>query len=198
MATVEQRLKRIENTILQEANSKAEEIIFKAMSTKNESLEEAEIAILQRLYGELNEEISSVRNKTAQYISRCEMKNKKKLLAKRDELFKRIFDNVFSMLIEFTKEDQYKQAFINKIRNLNCTLDLDFLEFQIKKDDQVLKLGISDEFQGKATIVETEDILIGGFKIINKKTGICMDESIDTYLHDQRGWVYTNSKLTID
>ena len=34
--------------------------------------------------------------------------------------------------------------------------------------------------------------------MVNNNTGICIDETLDTKLNEQKPWFYSNSKLTVE
>lgn len=194
MSTTEQKLKKIEEIILEKANLKADELVFKAMTRKNEMLEEKEIEVLQKKYKEVNRETLELRRKTAQHISNFEIKNKRELLLKRDEFCNQIFENVFVKLSNFTKTDLYIQMFEKKLDEQNNNNIVDMV-FYLKCEDKALYDLIQRKFGMNSKIKEVSDIKIGGVKIINTKTGLCADETLDTKLADQKQWFYSNIDL---
>ncbi|MBP0979030.1 MAG: hypothetical protein J6C55_00055 [Oscillospiraceae bacterium] len=194
MSTTEQKLRKIEEIILEKANSKADDLIFKAMTQKNELLEEKEIEVLQKKYKEINKETTEIRRKTTQYISDFEIKNKRQLLLKRDEFCNQIFENVFVKLCNFTKTDDYSKMFEKKLSELRLE-NISDIVFYIKSDDQILCDLIKKKFGESLKIKQDVDIKIGGLKIVNKNTGLCLDETLDTKLMDQRSWFYSNAQL---
>lgn len=195
MSTVEQKLQKIEGIILQKANARADDLIFKAMAKKNESLEKKELEVLQRKYKEINKETMEIRKKTTQYISNFEIKNKRELLLKKDDFCNRIFESVFIKLCNFAKTSDYELFFKNKIADLNLNDQLDNLTFFIKNEDEILKNLILNNFDNFISIKEVSDIKIGGMKIINQHTGLCIDETLDTKLDEQKLWFYSHSDL---
>ena len=194
MSTTEQKLRKIEEIILEKANSKADDLIFKAMTQKNEMLEEKEIEVLQKKYKEINKETMEIRRKTTQYISDFEIKNKRKLLLKRDEFSNQIFENVFVKLCNFTKTDDYYKMFEKKLNELKFN-NLSDIAFYVRPDDNILDNLIKKKFGENSEIKKDLDIKIGGLKIVNKNTGLCIDETLDTKLIDQRAWFYSNAQL---
>lgn len=196
MSTIEQKLQKIENIILQKANAKADDMVFTALSTKNTFLEKVEIAVLQNKYKEINKETTKIRRTTTQHISNFEIKNKRKLLIQRDDFRNRIFENVFVKLCNFTKTPNYTNLFTSKINSINYN-NLNDIDFYIKINDQILTSIIINKFNNTVSIKEVSDIQIGGFKMVNKKNSICIDETLDSKLNEQKPWFYSNSKLTI-
>ena len=194
MSTAEQKLKNIESMILQKANKRANDIISKAIDQKNQMLEEKEIEILQKKYKEINKITLDIRRKMTQYISDFEIKNKKKLLLQRDDFCNRIFENVFTKLCKFTKQEEYTRMFGEILRNQKIE-DLSTLVFYIKSGDIPLRDTISDIFGENVKIEEAMDIKIGGLRIINCATGVCHDETLDTKLEEQKSWFYSNSDV---
>ena len=194
MSTTEQKIKKIEDIILQKASAKADSIISKAMAKKRDLLEEKEMEFLQKKYKEINTATLDIRRKTTQYISSFEVKNKKKLLLKRDDFCNRIFENVFVKLCNFTTQEEYVHMFQEKLKNMKYQ-DLSIIDFYIKKGDVALKDAIISRFGDDVSILEDGTIKIGGFRSVNKLTGLCLDETFDNKLDEQKSWFYSNSKL---
>lgn len=194
MSTTEQKIKKIEDIILQKAGAKADSIISKAMAQKKDLLEEKEMEFLQKKYKEINTATLDIRRKTTQYISSFEIKNKKRLLLKRDDFCNRIFENVFIKLCNFTTQEKYVDMFREKLKNINYQ-DLSVINFYIKKGDKALSDVIISRFGADVSIIEDSDIKIGGFRSVNKFTGLCLDETFDNKLSEQKSWFYSNSKL---
>lgn len=194
MSTTEQKIKKIEDIILQKAGAKADSIISKAMAQKRDLLEEKEMEFLQKKYKEINTATLDIRRKTTQYISSFEIKNKKRLLLKRDDFCNRIFENVFVKLCNFTTQEEYVNMFQEKLKNMKYQ-DLSIIDFYIKKGDVAIKDAIISRFGDDVSIIEDGSIRIGGFKSVNKLTGLCLDETFDNKLDEQKSWFYSNSKL---
>lgn len=194
MSTTEQKIKKIEDIILQKASAKADSIISKAMAQKRDLLEEKEMEFLQKKYKEINTATLDIRRKTTQYISSFEVKNKKKLLLKRDDFCNRIFENVFVKLCNFTTQEEYVHMFQEKLKNMKYQ-DLSIIDFYVKKGDVALKDAIISRFGDDVSILEDGTIKIGGFRSVNKLTGLCLDETFDNKLDEQKSWFYSNSKL---
>ncbi len=202
MSTTEQKLQKIEDIILQKASAKADELVFKAMAQKNEMIEEKEIEVLKKKYKEINKQTLEIRRRTTQHISNFDIKNKRKLLLKKNDFCNQIFENVFVKLCNFVKTDDYRKLFVKILskdfkscfENL-ANKDLTVLEFYLKSGDEVLTQVVNEIFGNEVNIFEVEDIKIGGVKIINKVSGICLDETLDTKLMEQKTWFYANSQL---
>lgn len=202
MSTTEQKLQKIEDIILQKASARADELVFKAIAQKNEMIEEKEIEVLKKKYKEINKKTLEIRRQTTQRISNFDIKNKRKLLLKKNDFCNQIFENVFVKLCNFTKTKKYKELFLNifnKSKNLSnqdlFNMNLKDLDFYIKSNDKILADIIKEIFGDVSNIIEVDDIKIGGVKIINKKNGICLDETLDTKLLEQKTWFYSNSQL---
>ena len=179
---------------MQKASAKADSIISKAMAQKRDLLEEKEMEFLQKKYKEINTATLDIRRKTTQYISSFEVKNKKKLLLKRDDFCNRIFENVFVKLCNFTTQEEYVHMFQEKLKNMKYQ-DLSIIDFYVKKGDVALKDAIISRFGDDVSILEDGTIKIGGFRSVNKLTGLCLDETFDNKLDEQKSWFYSNSKL---
>lgn len=198
MSTVEQKLSRIEMTVLQEANAKADDMISKALELKKQELEKSQMDTLQRLYHEVREETNKIRTMSIQNLSKHEMENKKMLLAKRSELVARIFGSVSTKLSDFVNTPEYEDLFSLKLKDMYKKYPTDFRVFHVKHSDDVLKKLILSIFGPSTNIVDSPEIKIGGFRIVNDIKGIFMDETFDSKLEDQKSWFYANSGLVVD
>ena len=105
-----------------------------------------------------------------------------------------LFENVFVKLCNFTKTDDYSKMFEKKLSELRLE-NISDIVFYIKSDDQILCDLIKKKFGESLKIKQDVDIKIGGLKIVNKNTGLCLDETLDTKLMDQRSWFYSNAQL---
>ena len=199
MSTTEQKLQKIKDIILQKANIKADELVFKAMAQKNEMIEEKEIEVLKKKYKEINKKTLEIRRETTQRISNFDIKNKRKLLLKKNDFCNQIFENVFVKLCNFVKTEKYKELFEQKLeRNLKNSFeqfsDLSSLNFYVKHGDEAIMECLDKVFGKTISVLQEDEIKIGGVKVVDSNNGLCWDETLDTKLVEQKNWFYANSQ----
>lgn len=182
---IERQAKNEEKFILDEVKALEEEAYE---SMKAEAKKDAELRLKQE-----EEEMSS---NAASEISESHIERTKKLISKRDEYVKAIFDQARKELIDFANSDEYASFMDEKIKKISESFNEDSIMYVNSKD-----LGMKDELLkafGKTIKVEvSEDITIGGFIVENKEAHLVVDETLDFALENQKEWFNKNSGLII-
>ena len=182
---IERQAKNEEKFILDEVKALEEEAYE---SMKAEAKKDAELRLKQE-----EEEMSS---NAASEISESHIERTKKLISKRDEYVKAIFDQARKELIDFANSDEYASFMDEKIKKISESFNEDSIMYVNSKD-----LGMKDELLkafGKTIKVEvSEDITIGGFIVVNKEAHLVVDETLDFALENQKEWFNKNSGLII-
>ncbi len=183
---IERQAKSEEQAILNEVKALEDEAYE---SMKAEAKRDADLKLKQE-----EEEMSS--NASAE-ISESHIERTKKLIEKRDEYVKNIFDQARDELKAFVKSDEY----------------LPFVEAKIKKvaddfkDSKSIMYVSHEDFKNKDAFVKafgtdievqaSDDIQIGGFILENKASSLVVDETLDFALNNQKDWFNKNSGLII-
>ena len=182
---IERQAKNEEKFILDEVKALEEEAYE---SMKAEAKKDAELRLKQE-----EEEMSS---NAASEISESHIERTKKLISKRDEYVKAIFDQARKELIDFAYSDEYASFMDEKIKKISESFNEDSIMYVNSKD-----IGMKDELLkafGKTIKVEvSEDITIGGFIVENKEAHLVVDETLDFALENQKEWFNKNSGLII-
>lgn len=183
---IERQAKSEEQAILNEVKALEDEAYE---SMKAEAKRDADLKLKQE-----EEEMSS--NASAE-ISESHIERTKKLIEKRDEYVKNIFDQARDELKAFVKSDEYLPFVEAKIQRVAENF----------KDSQSIMYVSHDDFKNKDAFVKafgtdievqaSDDIQIGGFMLENKASSLVVDETLDFALNNQKDWFNKNSGLII-
>ncbi|NJE43901.1 V-type ATP synthase subunit E [Massilimicrobiota sp. SW1139] len=183
---IERQAKSEEQAILNEVKALEDEAYE---SMKAEAKRDADLKLKQE-----EEEMSS--NASAE-ISESHIERTKKLIEKRDEYVKNIFDQARDELKAFVKSDEYLPFVEAKIQRVAENF----------KDSQSIMYVSHDDFKNKDAFVKafgtdievqaSDDIQIGGFILENKASSLVVDETLDFALNNQKDWFNKNSGLII-
>ena len=183
---IERQAKSEEQAILNEVKALEDEAYE---SMKAEAKRDADLKLKQE-----EEEMSS--NASAE-ISESHIERTKKLIEKRDEYVKNIFDQARDELKAFIKSDEYLPFVEAKIQRVAENF----------KDSQSIMYVSHDDFKNKDAFVKafgtdievqaSDDIQIGGFILENKASSLVVDETLDFALNNQKDWFNKNSGLII-
>lgn len=182
---IEKQAKNDEQMILDEVK-KLEDDAYEAM--KAEAKRDAELRLKQ--------EEDEINSNASTEISESHIERTKRIIEKRDEYVKAIFDKACQELMAFSQSDEYKSFLIKKMEKVSKDFDGDSVLYLSSKD-----LGFSDDLVntfGKNIEVKVDDrITIGGFILENLKSHLVVDETLDFALNNQKGWFNKNSGLII-
>lgn len=183
---IERQAKSEEQAILNEVKALEDEAYE---SMKAEAKRDADLKLKQE-----EEEMSS--NASAE-ISESHIERTKKLIEKRDEYVKNIFDQARDELKTFVKSGEYLPFVEAKIQRVAENF----------KDSQSIMYVSHDDFKNKDAFVKafgtdievqaSDDIQIGGFILENKASSLVVDETLDFALNNQKDWFNKNSGLII-
>lgn len=168
---------------------------IKSMEDKAMKLIEDEIndTITRAKENELNE----MNQEYSASLNRLRVGNHKEVIKKKRDLLKSVLLEVKNKLHKFVLTDEYRKKMICIVKKIDKAFCGNEIHFKIKKNDEIIKKIISDNFTNKYKISEDETIDIGGFKAVCIEKGILTDQSIDSSLEEKKQWFYKNSKLAI-
>ncbi|MCD7949567.1 MAG: V-type ATP synthase subunit E [Erysipelotrichaceae bacterium] len=183
---IERQAKNEENAILEEVKALEEEAYT---SMKKEAKRDADLKLKQE-----EEEINS---QAASEISEIHTDRTKKLINKRDEYVKAVFDEAKKELIEFSQSDEYITFMKAKTSKVADTFkDTDAILY-LKEDDLSLKDELLKTLGYEIEVKVSKDIKIGGIMIEDLKNALIVDETLDFALNNQKEWFNKNSGLII-
>lgn len=132
----------------------------------------------------LNEEINTE-------LSENEVKETKKLIAKRNEAVERVLKSATEKIIEFTKSEKYTAFILESVHKINSAIGENSV-ISLRPADNALEaeinaLGNSVKFDST--------IILGGCKGENFATGLTADDTLDSRLEAEKKRFYEYSKL---
>ena len=183
---IERQSKSEEQAILNEVKALEDEAYE---SMKAEAKRDADLKLKQE-----EEEMSS--NASAE-ISESHIERTKKLIEKRDEYVKNIFDQARDELKAFVKSDEYFPFVEAKIQRVAENFKDSKSIMYVSHDDFKNKDAFVKAFGTDIEVQASDDIQIGGFILENKASSLVVDETLDFALNNQKDWFNKNSGLII-
>ena len=183
---IERQAKNEEKAILDEVKALEDEAYE---SMRAEAKRDADLKLKQE-----EEEMSS--NASAE-ISESHIERTKKLIEKRDEYVKAIFEKAHKELVAFTKSADYASFMESKIKKVADDFKDSHSIMYVSAKDLAMKADLVKAFGQDIDVEASDDITIGGFIIENKESSLVVDETLDFALANQKEWFNKNSGLII-
>ncbi|WP_270640415.1 V-type ATP synthase subunit E [Longibaculum muris] len=183
---IERQAKNEEKAILDEVKALEDEAYE---SMRAEAKRDADLKLKQE-----EEEMSS--NASAE-ISESHIERTKKLIEKRDEYVKAIFEKAHKELVAFTKSADYASFMESKIKKVADDFKDSHSIMYVSAKDLAMKADLVKAFGQDIDVEASDDITIGGFIIENKESSLVVDETLDFALNNQKEWFNKNSGLII-
>ena len=183
---IERQAKNEEKAILDEVKALEDEAYE---SMRAEAKRDADLKLKQE-----EEEMSS--NASAE-ISESHIERTKKLIEKRDEYVKAIFEKAHEELVAFTKSADYASFMDSKIKKVADDFKDSHSIMYVSAKDLAMKADLVKAFGQDIDVEASDDITIGGFIIENKESSLVVDETLDFALNNQKEWFNKNSGLII-
>jgi vacuolar-type H+-ATPase subunit E/Vma4 len=163
--------------LMQELEKKSEEKIKakeKELSAKQESAVGMEMG---RLVMQKGVELSKIKNE-----------GRKKLIAKRTEIFNKVFDEVTENVRKYTETDAYKEAVKADFEAVKGEIQGSAFKVYVLPKDLELIPGAE----------ETKEDIVGGFIAEAPEKGLYFDCTLRAKIRGQQDYFYKNSGLVID
>ncbi|MBS5113420.1 MAG: V-type ATP synthase subunit E [Coprobacillus cateniformis] len=183
---IERQAKNEEKAILDEVKALEDEAYE---SMRAEAKRDADLKLKQE-----EEEMSS--NASAE-ISESHIERTKKLIEKRDEYVRAIFEKAHEELVAFTKSADYASFMKSKIKKVADDFKDSHSIMYVSAKDLAMKADLVKAFGQDIDVEASDDITIGGFIIENKESSLVVDETLDFALNNQKEWFNKNSGLII-
>lgn len=183
---IERQAKMEEKSILDEVKALEDEAYE---SMKEEAKRDADLKLKQE-----EEEMSS--NASAE-ISESHIERTKKLIEKRDEYVKAVFNQAREELVAFVDSQDYASFIEEKIKKVASHFEDPNSVMYVREKDLKMEKNLMKAFGQEIKVEASEDIIIGGFIIENKESSLVVDETLDFALANQKEWFNKNSGLII-
>lgn len=115
--------------------------------------------------------------------------NKRIYMEKRNALVNQLFDELNAKLLTFASSSKYPE-FIN--HKLAAFKDLEKAKLMIRSQDLAL---FKNKVKGDIEI--SDDIVLGGFKVLDENKGRMFDETLDEAFKEAHKWFVSSSKFSV-
>lgn len=192
MSMSDEKLQKFEAAVTKEARAQAQKLVDEVREKKQLELSKINDAELEKYFTEMQKEISKIKQSCIKRVSVQSQATKKEILLAREEIKKKVFENLFKRLCEFSKSDEYENYLKKVYSKLTQFQTDDLVVFVAPKDLELAK----KVFEPREVKPDSK-IEIGGFILKSESWGFAVDETLDTQLEEQNEYFNAISNLTI-
>lgn len=196
MQNIDQIFLYMKDEIEREAANEEKAILDEVKALEDEAYESMKAEAKKDAELKLKQDVEEMTSQASAEISESHIERTKKLINKRDEYVQIVFNEAKEQLLAFSQSDDYLTFMKAKIEKIAGDFDEDSI-MHVASKDLSLKDELIKTFQKDIQVEASEDIVIGGFIIENKKSKLVVDESLDFALKNQKEWFNKNSGLII-
>lgn len=196
MQNIDQIFLYMKDEIERQANSEEKAILEEVKALEKEAYESMKAEAKRDADLKLKQEEDEMTSNAATEISESHIERTKKLIHKRDEYVRDIFEKAKEELMAFSLSDAYLSFLKAKLKKVNEDFDEDSIMY-ISSKDQSLSQELVNSFGKNIEVKIDENIVIGGFILENRKSHLIVDETLDFALKNQKEWFNKNSGLII-
>lgn len=179
------------------AEEQRSKIQSEAEDFKEKELNKAEEEGLREAYVLIQKKMTDIKTQIASELSKAETASRRKTFVRRQEIENEVFARAEKKLEEYTKTDKYIKLLEKSAKDISKALTADDVVLRVRKQDIAHKNKIVLAFGRKCEVEVSNEIQIGGLIGISPKTGILIDETLDSKLEAQHEWFCENSGLRV-
>lgn len=179
MPTIAIKLDRFRAEIMNDVADKKRIIETRVHDKLEKEYENMELQYLEEAYEIIQSGLKAIDKEKNEVISKTQMENKVKLLAKRKAIIDEVFGSAKVQIEAYTKTEEYKTKLIEKIKgHLEYLGEGDYIIY-LNYKDKGLYMDIQKEFPDHKVFMEKRYIeMLGGCKLHNTTTNVYLDDSI--------------------
>lgn len=197
MENKEQVFLYIRDEIEKIADQEEKQILEEAKALEKEAYAQMEAEAKKDAKRQLEKELAAISSKASIDAAANLEKRTKKLVEKRDELVKNIFEQAKNKLIAFVESDEYKDYLIDHIQKIGQEYQMTGCILNLRKEDMKYQKELVKAYGFDIEVKDNDQIHLGGFIIENPVTHVVCDETLETALENQKDWFYKTSGLMI-
>lgn len=197
MQNIDQVFLYMKDEIERQAKSEEQAILNEVKALEDEAYESMKVEAKKDADLKLKQEEEEMSSNASAEISESHIERTKKLIEKRDEYVKNIFDKAREELKAFVKSDDYLPFMEAKIKKVADDFKDQQSTMYVSQDDLAIKADLIKAFGSDIDVQASDDITIGGFILENKASSLVVDETLDFALNNQKEWFNKNSGLII-
>lgn len=195
----EEKLHRFKKSILEETEKKIQKMEQDTQAYCKREIEKAEQKEYDHIFNYMQSKIHNIQWKYKQQVTKAQLESKRNILTKRNALMSQVFSEVEASLLSFTKTKQYPDFLMSHLKDAIAAHHFhdENVVIYLRKEDQQLQSQIETAFKPMKVEIDQTNRL-GGFKIINQKTGLLIDETFKSSLANAHEKFYMQEDLTVE
>ncbi len=197
MSYSKQKLENFRSSVLEDIKIKTENIKHEVYNYEKRELDNAKQQALDEIFPYMQRKIKTLKEKYKHKLTQKKFEAKKYILTFRNGLVKNIIKSCEENVLNFTKSEKYKEYMLNKIKEVLCSQNCIGVEIKLKSEDLAFKEDILKMEGIKEVSVDFYNTL-GGFKLVDSKNRIEIDETFETLLYYEVKNFYRNYELKLE
>ncbi|MGO1368698.1 V-type ATP synthase subunit E [Senegalia sp. (in: firmicutes)] len=206
MITIEEKLNLFSKHVFEDIKEIQDEKMKKIEAHNKEQMDKhrEKIERQNRQYAE--KKIDIIKEKSSKKISQKISQVRRDIMLKKNQLFTNIIEDIKNQLEEFANSSDYKDYLKKSLEKGLCELkNKNTLEIQVSKSDIknnkdyikdiVKENGFKEE---NISIIESEELIIGGAILVDKNNKISLDISLLEKLNENKGYIGNMFYETVD
>lgn len=194
MAKMDDRMELIGSAIIGQAHQEARDLIAKANAFREKEMVDFENGIIDSMFGKVQAKSSTMRLTSVKNTAKKQLEAHRTLHLHRSEKIAEVLENVRGRLIGYAGTPEYKDSMLKRAGKLKEGYDHSGSVIMVSEKDMPLAGEIS-KLLGGGTVEVDPSISLGGFRLLNKKEHILIDETLDERLEEQKPWLLENCGL---
>lgn len=186
MKNIEEKLSRFDKDIMEDVESKRQELLDKVIAEYSEKYDRMETKYITESYYVIQGSLKKIDREKNEILAKAIMESRKRVLNKRAESIQRVFDLAKEKLRAFTQGDEYFESLIQTIEKSISTMEKGEFEIILNYSDERYVGPVKERFHCNVRLEDRSIDMIGGFKLINLTQGLFIDGSYSDKLEQQR------------
>ncbi len=196
-----EKLNRFSAVVLSDAQKKRAAIEADNELIKKQKNDEAQNEFLKNAYETIQSAVEKIRREDNEKVLMAGVNARKELFAAREKIIENVFNEIKDNLLAFTKTSDYSSWLLKQIKQASDEIgEGDKTVFARSEDVALINKIISDipDKDGKITVEEINEDIIGGIKVRNNTRGIISDCTFDEILAGKKTDFLNRSGLSIE
>ncbi len=166
-----------------EVDRQIEEILSEADKKRKNMLEKAEDQALNDAYAKIRANVTDAKAKSKMAISKAEQESRRKVLIHRENMVKKIFADVESRIVEFTKSGDYEKFLVGLINNEKITPQT---VIYLRPDDMKYADSLKRSIGVDCAFAADAGIKYGGLSLYDEGASVLINKTINNMLDEQK------------
>lgn len=197
MIEASEKLELFSKTVFKETSEKVSKMIREAEVIRDERILGASDKYLATATARIEEEKRAIEQKYIRLSAAEKLKANKELLALREALIDKLFNNVKNKLSEYTNKTEYKEKLIAICKSVAGEHSTKSGEVRLSRKDFEHKEDILSALPSGYTAVMDKSIKLGGVKVAFVEDNLMCDKTYDCALEEERESFCLEEKLRL-